>query len=302
MAYFGKRWNLVGTISGFNRQCTRLFGQGCVQGVYKRVRLCDKPAYSLCRKSAELLRQDSNILLLLDGNLLESPLGNVICTTSSTLGEGILSEWRAQLGKLTRFDTLPITMLVAETIDRRPAEREKIVNTLIDSIKFDTVLRFDMSPVVELPPLENLDNIKLSQIDSLDIDVLQSSYLKPILDGFSKRRGTSPLVTSASIASYPSQPPDVYQAIERSIHNLSEEEITTIWKLHRSLKSVILPLELMEGVIGATQALRAARLEETLQAARWGISQDFKHTESSILQKINVSLFFYRSHKDIHSH
>ncbi|KAK1937387.1 hypothetical protein X943_001502 [Babesia divergens] len=291
-------WHVNARLCLSTAGCTRCFGGLSCYSAYKRVRLCDKPSFSLCCKSAELLRQGSHLAVLLDARLLESPLGNVIRTQSLPLAERILSEWRGQLGRLTRFDTVPTTMLLAESLDLRPGARARIVDALLDGLKFDTVLRFDLAQVVELPPLDEVDDRSLSQIAALDIDVLQSSYLVPILHAFSRRRGTSMLAPSGSITCYPCQPGDVAEHVRQALRGLTNAQIIAMWKLHRSLKSVILPLELLDGAITASQAVRAARLEETLQAANWGLFDDFREAESRALLEIETSLFFQHCHSD----
>ncbi|GIX65908.1 ATP synthase mitochondrial F1 complex assembly factor 2 [Babesia caballi] len=263
-----------------------------------RVRLHDKVGSSLCRHSAQLLPTGSRYAVLLDGRLLESPLGNVLSTASLPVAERVVSEWREQRGRLTRFESVPTTMLLAETVDLRPGQRAAVVDALIRGLDFDTALRFDPRPAAPLPPLEALDDGVLSQIAKLDLDVLQSSYLTPILGAFAARRRTSPLTPAGAIGSCPRQPDDVLAAVYRALASASDAEVTALHKLHRSLKSVILPLELLDRAVEPARAVRASRLEETLQAAAWGACAEFREHENSLLLQIDAALHFQRAHAD----
>eukprot|EP00371_Babesia_bovis_P000545 XP_001609192.1 hypothetical protein [Babesia bovis T2Bo] len=223
-------------------------------------------------------------------------------TRSRIVAELVVDEWRSHIGQLTRFGTIPTTMLLSEMIDLCPSMRDAVLKGIMLALNFDTALRFDRRDVVELPPLESISTLDTRHMDALaklDLDVLQSSYLLPILEKFAKIRGTSPLAHSASLTTELQQPPDVLKHIEHMLHSMPLHELVTMNNVHKRLKSVILPMELLDGVIGATQALRASRLEETLQAASWGINDEFLDHEETMLKELNAALRFREAH--IHS-
>ncbi|GBE62038.1 ATP synthase mitochondrial F1 complex assembly protein [Babesia ovata] len=267
----------------------------------ERVRLRDKTAHTLCRKSVDLHYTGQQYSVLLDGRLLESPLGNVLGTPSRSVAERVVAEWRERLGQLTRFETLPMTMLLAETVDMRPDKRASVVSTLVDALDFDTALRFHPQPEVPLEMLagiEELDSACMDRIAPLDLDVLQSTYLLPILRAFAQRRGTSALVASGEIASSPRQPADVVDAVRSTLLSYSAAQVVVVKNIHRRLKSIVLPLELLDGAIDTARAVRASRLEETLQAASWGVCADFREQECIMVSQIGVALEFWRAHVD----
>ncbi|ORM40521.1 uncharacterized protein BXIN_1828 [Babesia sp. Xinjiang] len=255
----------------------------------------------LCRESAGVLPLGSQFAISIDGAVLESPLGNVLITPSRLVADRVVGEWCRQIGKLTRFETLPATLLLAETVDFHPQQRDTVVGSLVDALDFDTALRFDMQPPVTLPPLEGLsalDRTSLAHIVKLDLDVLQSSYIAPILHGFAARRGTSALITAGDVASRLRQPVDVVTAVRVALSASSVADLVAICKMHKCLRSVVLPLELCDGAIDAARAIRASRLEETLQAASWGVSSEFRENETSMLQQIIEALEFRRAYGD----
>ncbi|GFE55268.1 ATP synthase mitochondrial F1 complex assembly factor 1, putative [Babesia ovis] len=268
---------------------------------FARVRLRDKTTVSLCHKYADVVDISTNFAISLDGSLLESPLGNLLQTPSRAVAERVVSEWRKHIGQLTRFATLPATLLLSETVDLNPAQREILVKSLVEALDFDTALRFDVQPTVTLPPIEDvsmLDSESWALIAKLDLDVLQSSYLAPILRTFAARRGTSELVNTGSVESRLQQPKDVVENIHNTLYNASDAKLISIDRVHKCLKSVILPLELFDGAIDAKRAVRASRLEEVLQAASWGISPEFQDKETAILQQIEEALEYCRAQAD----
>ncbi|CDR97892.1 hypothetical protein, conserved [Babesia bigemina] len=267
----------------------------------ERVRLRDKTAHTLCRKSVELHSTGQRHSILLDGRLLESPLGNVLRTPSRAVAERVVAEWRERLGQLTRFETLPMTMLLAETVDMSPDKRASAVATLVDALDFDTALRFHPSPEAPLELLagiEELDSACMSRIAPLDLDVLQSTYLLPILRAFARRRGTSALVASGDLATSPRQPADVVDAVRSTLTAYSAAQVVALKNIHRRLKSIVLPLELLDGAVDAARAVRASRLEETLQAASWGVCADFIEQECTMMSQIGVARDFWSAHVD----
>lgn len=266
---------------------------GTVKPGYKeRMLLCDKPKYSLCRKSVDIADYEDKFCILLDGKLLLTPCGNNLVTQSKELAEYIRLEWESQIDKLTRFGTLPLTLLLSRTLDFSNSSKNTHVTELLDSLQTDTLLFYERCEPVELPNIDILSEDVLSKIRPLDLKVLQSSIITPLLESFESHFELDKIVISDTISKCPTQNPNSLILLRNLLDSFETPLVVTTRHLQKSLKSLILPLMLVYKLITPAHALRSSRLEETLEAANWGVSDDFKIAEEIIMKDIHACLLF----------
>ncbi|EKX73096.1 conserved hypothetical protein [Theileria equi strain WA] len=257
-----------------------------------KIILCDKPKYSLCRKSVEIADYEDKFCILLDGKLLSTPFGNDIVTHSRELANHIKLEWEAQIDKLTRFGTVPLTLLLSRTLDFSDYSKGTHIVDLLDSLQTDTLLFYERCEPIDLPDLGSLSEDVLSQIRPLDLKVLQSSIINRLLDLFATHFRLEPIVISDTISKCPVQSDATLKVLHNTLYSLENPHIITVLHLQKCLKSLILPLMLIHKMVTPTDALRASRLEETLEAANWGVNDEFKATEDLIMKEIHTCLLF----------
>ena len=90
----------------------------------------------------------------------------------------------------------------------------------------------------------------------------------PILEWAQSELG--PVTPSESIFGA-EQPPEVMRAAEKRLQSLDPFELTAVFNVSASAKSLLTGMALIRGVIDVDQAMAAARVEEDAQIEEWGL-------------------------------
>ncbi|UKJ90827.1 hypothetical protein MACJ_001762 [Theileria orientalis] len=266
---------------------------------FKTIKLTDKPQFPLLKHSATVFSNSGFHNILLDERLLLTPFGNTLSTSSLSLANLIRDEFVAKANQLTRFTDLPYTLLLSNSLDLTNSDRLDHVKKLKESIRTDTVLFFEKVDwpshmASAIPDLDHLSDSKLDSLRDFDLNLIQNFFFNPVLELFSSSFSVSELVTSDNISKTPHQSPDTLSFINSFLDSLNPFQLVSTLSTHHNLKSTILTILFLKGLISSHRALRVSRIEETVQSSHWGVTDTFELEEANILSQLDRCLNFYK--------
>ncbi|KAK2197862.1 bifunctional ATP12 orthogonal Bundle domain superfamily/ATP12 [Babesia duncani] len=246
------------------------------------VRLCDK-ARNFISKGLEIQRCGNFYKFLINGKSLQTPLGNTLQTTHPRIAQHVLSELLSRANDpLLRFACIPITMLLAECLDAPSSleiHKREHIQELLD---FDVLLNFELDELTQPLGLESLSQLdKLGYIKDMKLKTLQTSCFLPLLHKFKNVYNVPMPIYNISL-SRPQQPDEIVNALQQCMQKYPIWKCILIRRVQAHLRSIILAMLVLEGHVDPKEAVRNSRLEETYQAAKWGVTTEFRETERQL--------------------
>uniref|UniRef100_A0A3B0N8K7 ATP12 chaperone protein, putative n=1 Tax=Theileria annulata TaxID=5874 RepID=A0A3B0N8K7_THEAN len=266
---------------------------------YKTIKLTNNPKFPFLTKTPTIINNSGYYNILLDNRILLTPLGNTLYTSNLEVANLIIDEFKTNFNKLTTFNDLPYTMLLSKSIDLSLDDKINHLKTLKESINSDSVLFFekvDFCPD-ELSCISDIDSLSGSSLENLrkfDLEMVQSFFFPGVLRSFSNLLNVPSLVTSSSVSKIPRQHPDTISVFESYIDSLNTFRLISTLKVLCNLKSIILSLLYLNGLITTTRCLRLSRIEETVQCSHWGLTDSFGLEERRIISELEKCSNFYK--------
>jgi chaperone required for assembly of F1-ATPase len=183
----------------------------------------------------------------LDGRPVKTPGGKTLVVSSEVLADAMATEWMAQKDTI-RPDTMPITQLVATTMDRIAPARQAVIDQLVPYAATDLLCYRAEQPA--------------------DLAALQHSSWQPLLDWAKVTFGARFTVTAGVIPV--DQPSPAIDALRRAVETLSDMELTALASVVQATGSLVVGLALLAGRIDANAAFDISQLDESYQIGRWG--------------------------------
>lgn len=185
--------------------------------------------------------------IYLDGKELRTQGRNTLQVAQPGLAEALAAEWNAQQ-EFINPDQMPLTRLVNLTIDRTPADREALIANLVAYAETDLLCYRDPG-----------------------IAARQATHFDPVL-AWAAGEGIALAVTDG-ITPIP-QPETALAMADALLRDATDAELTALAMMVPLLGSYVLGAALWKGACTLEQALAAARIDETVQAERWGVDAE----------------------------
>jgi chaperone required for assembly of F1-ATPase len=180
--------------------------------------------------------------ILLDGRPVKTPLKKALVLPNRAMADAVADEWRAQVDVINPA-LMPVTKLANTALDRATAERQHVVDEIVQYAGSDLVCYW-----ADRPP---------------ELVALQKQYWQPVLDraeGFAVAVGIS----------HVQQQDSVLNALRVRVEKQNEWQLTATYLLTTLMGSALIALQLVEGEISSDSAWKAANVEEDYQISQWG--------------------------------
>ena len=204
--------------------------------------------------------------ILLDGKPLRTQGRNAMVIVSRLLAEAVAAEWDAQVVVIDP-ERMPLTRLVNLTIDRAAAEREAYVGNILAYARTDLLC-----------------------YRSPEIAERQGTMFNPVLQWAGRALGIH-LLTTESLMPI-DQPQASLDALAALLAGASDAEITGLAMMVPLLGSAILGIAVWQGELSAESAMELARLDETIQAEKWGRDEEAEAAWEHKRKDIAAAAFF----------
>ena len=216
--------------------------------------------------------------IVLDERALKTPKRATYKFKTKALAIAVASEWAAQGARIAPF-TMPLTGLSATAIDHMGDAETRTLHV-------ETLLKhFATDP---------------TRVRSADDAVLkkQKELHDPILAW--ARREFGPVEVSHSIFGPPGDE-KTDAALRKRLHGMCPWELTCAFAICASTKSLLIGLRTIRGEMTVDEAIAAARVEEELQIAEWGLVEgghDIDQLDIRVRVTAPVLLMKFRAMKD----
>eukprot|EP01100_Stratorugosa_tubuloviscum_P000061 TRINITY_DN1013_c5_g1_i1.p1 TRINITY_DN1013_c5_g1~~TRINITY_DN1013_c5_g1_i1.p1 ORF type:complete len:314 (+),score=104.09 TRINITY_DN1013_c5_g1_i1:47-943(+) len=213
--------------------------------------------------TVEKIETKSNLKwsLKLDGREIETSSQSLLRFPTEALATFAACEWDFQLDSI-KPTTMPILNIVTATIEWTPLNRDVIIGTLLQNLKFDSTCYSIFGSNRHLEPLYN-------------------KHIIPLHKWFSQRFNV-PIQRPDEFFSEFSQPEQTIDVFRWYLHCLDDWSLTSLHFLCRATKSLIISMALLDGKITAEEATFISSLEEQSQLIDWqkfNFYHDYKFTE-----------------------
>lgn len=183
----------------------------------------------------------------MDSRVLKTPARRPLVLPTRALAMAIASEWELQRTRIQPF-TMPLMSLAATALDA-PKPRDSVVSSLLTYVATDALLC--RAPVGQA------------------LERAQAAAFDPLVEKVCERLGLRALAPSHSIFGGAVAPGDA-AALARYLDGLDSWELAALEQLAGGVRSVLLAIAGMEGMVGVAAMRAAARLEEEEQLRDWG--------------------------------
>lgn len=203
--------------------------------------------------------------ITLDGKELRTQGKNLLRIASRALAESVANEWK-DVDTHIDPDRMPLTRLVNLAIDRTPGDRAEMAAMIVGYAETDLLCY-------------RAPELKMQQKNMFD----------PILH-WAAGRGIKLNTTEGLVAVQ--QPDASLQAVRNMVLDANDEELTALAMMVPLLGSAVLALAIWKQAVPVQRALEAARIDEDVQAEKWGEDEEAKAAWEHKKKDILASAFF----------
>uniref|UniRef100_H2ZQP5 ATP synthase mitochondrial F1 complex assembly factor 2 n=1 Tax=Ciona savignyi TaxID=51511 RepID=H2ZQP5_CIOSA len=229
-------------------------------------------------KEARICHSDGGFEINLDNRKLRTPNGNIVKLPTEALAHSVSIEWNSQKNVL-KLDQMPMTTLcfsAVENVGTVPAE--SLVSSCLKYLHTDTLLcRMNEPP---------------------EFDQLQTEKWDPMIQWLKQRHNVD--VTPSSGFALPVISGDAEPVLSRYLLSYNYWSVIGFERMVSTLKSLILPLALIDREISVEEAVSLSRLEQEYQISKWGNiawHHDFELVETR-MKTAAAALFIHMCSED----
>jgi chaperone required for assembly of F1-ATPase len=201
----------------------------------------------LPRKFYKTVEVSENNGILLDGKPVKTPLKSTLVMSNCALAQAVAAEWTAQ-DKVIDPETMPLTKLANTALDRATAERDHVVDEIVQYAGSDLVCYW-----ADRPP---------------DLVALQSQHWQPVLD-WAVMAMDAHFTATAGVVHH-AQSAAALNAVRARVENFDPWELTGLYLLTTLTGSVLVSLMMQTGALTSESAWACVHLDEDYQIAHWG--------------------------------
>ncbi len=192
-------------------------------------------------------QQDGAFHITLDGKTLRTPARAILETRNHAHAALLRAEWDAQVDVIDA-DAMPVMRVFSIAIDRVPIDKALIIDDMLRYLETDLVCYFSDESAVALK---------------------QAQHFAPLLQWFAAKYGAA-LVTTHGLMPV-EQPPELFTHIRSELEGLDDVTLAALALITPLVGSIVLALALLHKQIDIDAALIAARIDEDMQAERYGV-------------------------------
>ena len=207
--------------------------------------------------------------ILLDGKPVKTPARQPLVVTSKPLADAIAEEWRAQK-EFIDAEAMPLTRLATILIDRAGADREGWIDSIAAYAETDLVC--------------------YRAEEGSELAKMQHAAFEPVLAWIEQEHGLRFQATDQLMPI--AQPAPSLSGMRTLFAQANDHELVALAMLVPLLGSAVLGLALWKGRLDTDQAIRAARLDEAHNEARWGRDEEAARAWALKEKDIRASAFF----------
>ena len=207
--------------------------------------------------------------VLLDERPVRTPAKRALTLPTATLAAAIAAEWRDQ-SETIRPATMPLTRLASTVLDRLPGLRKAAIAELMGYADTDLLCYRAAAP--------------------LDLVERQGHVWQPLLDWAASTYGARLVVTTSILPV--AQPEVAVHCLRAAIEALDDWTLIGLHAATTALGSLILGLAVVEGRIGADQALAASLLDELFEIERWGQDAETERRHTALRRDLEAAAGF----------
>ena len=194
-----------------------------------------------------------SFVVTLDGKPIQTPKQAPFIVCNRALAAAVATEWDAQEERVV-LACMPLTRLVASSIDHMPTCREQIIDEIASYVATDLVCyRADYPP---------------------ELANRQEYIWKPLIDGFNRYFHVE-LCVSKGIQPI-EQDPDSIVYVRRELTSQNDMELMGLHRVTTILGSVVIALAILREEIDVDAAWQASIVDESFQIERWGLDEEEK--------------------------
>jgi chaperone required for assembly of F1-ATPase len=184
--------------------------------------------------------------ILLDGRTVKTPMKNALALPNRALAEAVAAEWVAQV-KVIDPELMPVTKLANTALDRATAEREHVLDEIVQYAGSDLVCYW-----ADRPP---------------ELVALQRRHWQPVLDWANAKLAAQ--FRHASSITHMAQDENSLAAVRKRAEDLDHWQLTGVYVLTTLLGSSLLALQL-QAEADPDAVWAAAHVDEDYQISNWG--------------------------------
>ena len=217
--------------------------------------------------------------ITLDGKPVRTPGRHLLQVKDAILAAAIAAEWEAQKVVIDP-EHMPLTRLAHITIDRVQADRTLLLEDIARYAETDLLC-------YRAPWEEAAHGF---QGDSVGLRAHQDVVFDPVLQWVEQKFAASFVVTEGLMPV--AQPKQSLEAIAAVYAATNDAELAALAMMVPLLGSVFLSLAIWKGFRDVESVLIAARLDETMQAEKWGSDPEVEASWSLKAKDIRACAFF----------
>lgn len=224
----------------------------------------------LPRKFYKTVEVSENNGILLDGKAVKTPLKSALVMPYRALAQAVAAEWGAQ-DKVIDPETMPLTKLANTALDRATAERQHVLDEIVQYAGSDLVCYW-----ADRPP---------------DLVALQRQHWQPVLD-WAATALAAPFTAITGVVHQP-QSTAALNAVHVRVERFGPWELTGLYLLTTLTGSVLVSLMMQAGALTPQAAWSCVHLDEDYQIAQWGEDAEAMARRASRKQELEALVQYF---------
>lgn len=192
-------------------------------------------------------QQNGAFHITLDGKTLRTPARTILEIPHKAHADLLRSEWDAQAEEIDA-DAMPVMRVFSIATDRMEMDKPGILDDMLRYLETDLVCYFSDESAVALK---------------------QAQHFAPLLQWFAAHYGAA-LATTHGLMPV-AQPPELFVRIRSELEALDDVTLAALALITPLVGSIVLALALLHKQIDVQDALVTARIDEDMQAERYGV-------------------------------
>jgi chaperone required for assembly of F1-ATPase len=205
----------------------------------------------------------------LDGRTIKTPQRAELTILTKAIAEAVAAEWREQREKVDP-DSMPMMRYAATTMDKVAPARAEII-AIVAAFAGHDLLCYRAEDEV--------------------LATLQNELWQPLLDWVAGSLD-APLGVTVGIVSI-DQPAESLASLKAKVATFNDGEVAALHVMASLSGSLVIALALALGEIDVDRAWRAATVDESHQAEKWGLDEEAGRRLSSLQAELQSAQRYY---------
>ena len=227
------------------------------------------PAVKKFYEIVSVVSEGGRFSIQLDGRTARTAKRNVLSAPTQALAEAVAEEWESQIEQI-RFETMPLTRLLAAAVDGGAASASEWRNEVIKYLGSDLVCYRAEGPG--------------------GLVVRQAKAWDPYVHWLKEEFGAALAVTNGVV--FADQPPNVIDCVDNSLQHESPETLMALRTATSISGSAVMALALWKHAFEPEDIFEASRVDERFQEEKWGVDEEAKAREEGMKTEFLAAAHF----------